>query len=32
MIVGLVAVPLAPIAKDVASALQSATKALKARK
>jgi hypothetical protein len=32
LIVGLVAVPLAPIAKDVASALQSATKALKARK
>jgi hypothetical protein len=32
LIVGLVAVPLAPIAKDVASALQSATKALKAQK
>ena len=32
LIVGVVAVPLAPIAKDVASALQSATRALKARK
>lgn len=31
ILVGIAAVPLAPIAKDLASALQSATKALKAR-